>query len=459
MGNGTGDITRLVPSERGDLSDVLSLQSLVYDAMARTIGALLGSGSGCLSPFKVTLSNDGVHWYAQLGAFAMYHSVPTLTDDSGTTYKGWDGRVLLHDPTQANSPALSKIDYAAAKAAAEAAFSGAGLDYFGTAGAWPFIWARPILVDEDVQGRRKWDTGQEKAVTMATRSRVRIEFSLGKNNTSPPDPDGGASWGIIGKFVDWTGDSGALVPTIQPLSVWDNPEKVATTGEAGNWFDTGFGSNLGDHPKTTVSPFLDALESGSAVRTAGGDAGFTPTGKNRDLGLIQLLHIIRAVDGKFRSPTPWRFYESDAPETFAQIADDVANLIPSQITDLQMQITDLTAAFGARLARYESNFVILSGYIGWDGSAWGFDASLRAYLCGSVGFSGMGTGAVEITLGTVTGLSYKIVAAHANLVEDGVRGYCTIAISAPNRLSAYIFDSAETATNHAFFLTVYATKV
>lgn len=332
----SGDKTRLVALERLDLEDVDSLQDLLYAYSDLALGMIMGYGGGALSPFKQTLSNNGVTWWVTIGSFAFYHAERLLSDDAGVTYKAWKGRIVLHDQTKAdNVPAQSKINYTAAKAAAEAAFAGAGLDPFNTALAYPFIWARPIYVNADTAARRQWSVGagQEQSVALETRKRVRVEFSLGVSNTAAPAPDGGYGWISVGKIVDWTGNMGAMVPTIQALAPWDDPETWQNTASAGTWFDNGQNASAGAQNNVSIGTILDSLQSGALIPDGG---GFQALGKDRSFGLIQILHLMReatrkvggTVDGWFHPSADARGAQDDATLALNQNAAQDALLNP-----------------------------------------------------------------------------------------------------------------------------------
>lgn len=452
----SGDRTRFVDLERFDLGDALSLQDLIYAYLDNVIGNLLGYGGGCLSAPKITLSSAGGHYYAGYGAFAFYHSDRVLTDDNGTTYKGWEGRILLHDPAKSgNVPAASKVDYTSAKGAAEAAFGGAGLDPFNTAGAYPFVWARPILVNADADARRQWNTGagQEQPVTVETRQRVRVEFSLGKNNTTAPDPDGGAAWVAVGKFVDWQGGPGTLTPTIQALSPWDNPELWTATNEAGNWFDDGWNSNLGARRNVSMGMFLDSLTSGGAIP----DGGFTP-GADRSIGLIPMLHLIRKVVLLLHANgNDFNWFR---PQSNVQSAQENALVALIEIADLQNAMAKLDEAPKPWAA----------GQIYWDGASYALSAAEaghngHALHIGAVNM--LGAGQIDVLIADPP-TGYNIVSAIASPQESsGIDVGMVVKVTngpldaggTPWKVTVKVFRAnSGNATNASFYLTVFISK-
>lgn len=446
----SGDRTRLVEEERFDLPDALSLQDLVYAYLDQALGGLMGFGGGCLSPPKFTLSQVGPSYFLALGAFAFYHSEQSLTDDAGTTYKGWKGRTLFHKPADSgNIPAASKLNYTTVKAAAEVAFAGPGLTPFSSAGCYPFIWARPILVNADSDARRQWNlgAGSEQPVTMTTRQRIRCEFSFGTSNTAAPADDGGYKWVAVAKIVDWTGNGGALVPSIQALSVWDSQELWTATSEPNaNAFDDGLNSNGGSEATVNMSTFMDALQSGDAL--FGG--GFHQTGKNRSLGLIPMLHLLRnAIKRQGSNGSAQWFHPAANLESLLDLANDALSTNNEQDT---------------RLDRLEDVFLVGAGKVEFDGvgNTYSFPVgwtaegpwSLTLTYADPVAFPGQ----VKITVNTaapstisVVGMTVSPFNVSARIPYVDVQQFASTA-----DCRAYLEDTASTRVNHDFIFAIYA---
>ena len=217
------DKVNLISQERLDLGDALALQGLPYEYALRALGGLFGAGGGCAAPFAVAShENDGagVYW-ANLSAFAFYHVDPYDLRPSSTggvpdVYSTHKGRVVRVDPSAQSIQA----DYTAAwNAAAAYATANPGSSNVpeGVADALPWLWARPLAVEEDLDGRKQWsmDAATEVNVTIPTRIRDRAEFLF---DDVAPDAGGGAPWVRIGRIVSW--GIVADVPTTPTIRPW-----------------------------------------------------------------------------------------------------------------------------------------------------------------------------------------------------------------------------------------------
>jgi hypothetical protein len=210
---------------RLDLGDFNAVQDLRETDVLNTIGALFGNVNGCTSPWAATLSSGGGHYYVSLGAFQFVLTVPTLTDDGGTTYKAWQTRAVTHNPLAGAQ--VSLVEYTDARAQAIAN---------NAAEAYPFVYARPYLIKADTAARKKWIAGAQ-TVSTQTRYRERVEFKL---SSLVPSNAANAGWACVGKLYLWANGLNVAnpgAPTFIPLLWTDSPEKYANAGQAGNWWD------------------------------------------------------------------------------------------------------------------------------------------------------------------------------------------------------------------------------
>ena len=190
----TGDsvrVRRVGGSLRFDVGDAEALQGLVYEAMARAFGGLVGVGSGCLyvPSFDTTdLANVSV------GECVFFWAYPA----GGTALKNAEGFVLRHNPGLSGQ--LSTVNLAP-YAAGE-----------GT----PYLWARRVEI-ETTPGPRKKATSPPFAEVddnTATRYEERVEFEVGNAN-----PDAAAGWFAFARVTAW--GSGGVDPVIRVRSPFD----------------------------------------------------------------------------------------------------------------------------------------------------------------------------------------------------------------------------------------------
>ena len=251
------DKVRLIAGERLDLVDARAFLDVLGAQIMEMLGALVGPTSGCLTRPVFNYTDNGTNYFVLVGACQLYYSFSArradgslLRDTSGPADPYGDGRqkavrgmVLTHDPLDAGQSALSTLDYTAYMTAARAQYA---IDETIPASSLPYLWARPVLLDEDTDARRQWDVGtnQEIPVAIPTRQRARVEFSLSLNK--PADLVNGAgvptqpTYVKVGRVLMWdlgdTGDGngdGPMLPIIFPLSAWDEDSLFDYTQEPG----------------------------------------------------------------------------------------------------------------------------------------------------------------------------------------------------------------------------------
>jgi len=185
----TGDSVKLFRTGgalRLDREDAEALQGLVYEAMSRALGGLIGVGSGCLwvPDFDVDdLSNVAI------SECVFFWAYPA----GGTALLTPEGFVLRHNPSLSGQ--VSTVNLSA---------------YVAGEGT-PYLWARRVEIETTAAARKKWTTVE---VDDNTPSRIeeRVEFDVATSN-----PDAAAGWFRFARVTAW--DAG--VPTILPCSPFD----------------------------------------------------------------------------------------------------------------------------------------------------------------------------------------------------------------------------------------------
>ena len=217
-------IVKLVPQERFDLIDARALQQGTLDYLGNALGNLMGYSNGLLSELATDVSpEDRTLNFPKSFAFFVTKAASESTDGTG-----FSGEVVIYDPT---SPAqvTQSIDYTATYNAKEAYFADGSLDAEGddadensrllTIGAHaPFLWARPIKVEGQLDARRKWSVAQqtEVPVTMNTRTITAVEFAF--SPSMPEVAEGSSNWAPIAKILQWT----LATPKLIPISAFDS---------------------------------------------------------------------------------------------------------------------------------------------------------------------------------------------------------------------------------------------
>lgn len=215
---------KLVPQERFDLIDARALQQGTLDYLSNALGNLMGYSNGLLSELSTTVSAaDRTLNFTKSFAFFVTKAASESTDGTG-----FSGEVVIYDPT---SPAqvTQSIDYTAAYNAKEAYFADGSLDAEGNdadassrllpIGAHaPFLWARPVKVEGQLDARRKWSVAQqtEVPVTMNTRIITAVEFAF--SPSMPEVAEGSSNWAPIAKILEWN----LATPKLIPISAFDS---------------------------------------------------------------------------------------------------------------------------------------------------------------------------------------------------------------------------------------------
>lgn len=277
--------------ERLDRPDFDSVSELGGYAAARLMGAVFGECTGSLSNIVTRPANSGdlTQWWLYIGAFEFIWGYKERGDnnqdlrDSGRllsanpygdgAQKGYVSLKLTHDPSRAGQSAYSQIDVTGLITAAREDWfvtnSGEAFSLYDSAAAkqiWPFLWARPVLVDAQTGSRRQWNAGSgtEQAVNIPTRTEVLIEFIL---SYADPTPSDGSEppWAKVGRILDyadgstWNLDaygSGPQVPLLRAVSVFDNDNVSRTVKQPGTPTYTGSAvAAAAEGPNGTITAF------------------------------------------------------------------------------------------------------------------------------------------------------------------------------------------------------------
>lgn len=171
----TGERVKWSNLERVDLVDMDAVSTLQQQNMARAFAALLDNYSADeVSPqarggLLSRLDYDGTTTTVTFGPMTLFYAAV-----------GGAGAVFRYDLSQPHQAALST----------------ASLDFSGhTGGPRPFVWARRVPVDADVEPRRFWDelTEAEYTDNVATRVREVVELGLSPVGSDDAEPAGGDS--------------------------------------------------------------------------------------------------------------------------------------------------------------------------------------------------------------------------------------------------------------------------
>ena len=235
---------KLVPQERFDLIDARALQQGTLEYIGNALGNLMGHSNGLLSELTTQIdSADKKILFNE--SFAFFVTKASDSFGFNTDGTGYSGEVVIYDPS---SPAqlTQSIDYTAAANAKDAYFADGSLDAEGddaspnsrllTVGMHaPFLWARPIQIEGQLDARRKWSVAQqaEVPVTMNTRVFTVVEFAL--SPSMPVVAEGSEQWAPIAKIIKWTGN-GSNTPELLPISAfdsskWNNRAGTTTLGD------------------------------------------------------------------------------------------------------------------------------------------------------------------------------------------------------------------------------------
>ena len=165
--------------ERLDIPDTIALPELVYDYL-NEVSSLLGGGSstnldgglpvgGTLTELRFDTTTPANTTIYGPGGTATDKAVFSLSYE--VQLGEFEHHILTYDP--AASGQQTEIN----------------LSIYGD-GDTPFIWARRVDINQDVDTRRKWDTvgGSEILFSLATREGYRIQFET-TTGTTPPAGD------------------------------------------------------------------------------------------------------------------------------------------------------------------------------------------------------------------------------------------------------------------------------
>lgn len=283
------DKVRLIPLQRAELEDHLALQGLVYEHLTRHTGQLLGAGAlnslqgGLLShPSPVVDNLERVSF----SSFAFCQ-----------IQKGLD---LAPNATRTPTAQVARFD------SGVTGHTNHPLDLSATvAGSIYSIYAKATTIETDTAPRRQFSlvTGQEAPISMETRQRERIEFSL-LINTSAPSSTTGV------KILEFTVSTNRVF-TFTAFSLWDETsDKV---------------SQRLNNP----SPPEAMLET-SSLLDQNPRLNSNTLGLNEVLGLIrgQLARIIHAGQDQtspIPSGTSQRWYDSPV-QSIATLASGISTL-------------------------------------------------------------------------------------------------------------------------------------
>lgn len=249
---------KLVAQERFDLIDALALQQGTLDYLASALGNLMGQSSGLLSELTLDISTASkVVTFNDKFSFFITKPTESIGNRDGT---GYTGEVVLYDP-QNPAQAMQSVDYTATKNAKDSYFDNGSLDALGedasddsrllqAADFAPFLWARPVQVEGQLDARRKWSVAQqsEVPVTMNTRTITAVEFSL--SASMPEYSEGTSPWAPIAKIVSWNND----YPVFLRISAFDTKK----------WGDRSDVPTLGDIDSNTPGTQKDWFSQASA---------------------------------------------------------------------------------------------------------------------------------------------------------------------------------------------------
>lgn len=404
------DRVNLVASERLDLLDALAIGAMPLDALASSLGALMGDAEGCLSAPVLTYALDGANHYVDVGPFQFYWQHETrradgsLLKDAGPRTQGGSylgdghqkarrGLVIDHDP--ARDSQNSRVDITGYVALIRAVLVDGAVPRDEK--NFPYLWARPYLLLTDDDARKLWSegSGQEVDATIKTRARVRVEFQMALTRPLVPvDGDGiptQTPWACIGRVTQWLtpgGQSQPALPILSPLSALDAWEIQSFVKEPGTSAFDGdpdvvgadtaqeatealYGLAPAFGPTASISPFFGPLP---GITTQDGyqvDAEILGNKGQRSphgLGLVQGLHLVRdrirrllsgQDEGDQRHPW-WTVPKHGLVALSAMM--DTANL---NIALLQILVTQVEARLRGEIAAAVAGLATGAPLIGW----------------------------------------------------------------------------------------------
>lgn len=366
----SSDRVRLEPQERFDLPDAVGIQQMVDEAMQRHFGALLGQGSGLASPPKLTW--DANTKLLTHGPFQYYLASPKalMTDDGGATWKGWNGGFFDFNPTASGQ--VATVDLSGAFAAAMVNLT--------SEAALPFVYAQPVKIDQDLDGRKKWQGGTEASMALLTRTRIRTAFKVVTAATSPMDATNDG-WACIGKVTAWSGNlANPGTPTVTPVSYFDNPEAVACLPTVvGTWWDGG----------ENVGALLKVLAGGAAIPGVFQNSG---NSKSKVASVVQMVMVLRDRLAAHLDHTKQRFWYDQPVSTDGALTGGLRQLL-----DYVQSLLTYTAAYSGA-----AGLVTFAGGV-----------PTLAYAHNAAAIEDMGVGQVRVTLQNIpAGKDARVVVAN-----------------------------------------------
>jgi len=314
--------------ERVDLVDADALQTLRQTQELLSQGGGWGAGPGMLTAVVENYEADGVTVNLSLGPF-QFHYTFTARDGAGAALvdpgppppstrspfgdgkvKAVSGLVLTHDPNDSDQAPFSVFDVTPHVAYIRAVWFGNGGAWpvAFDANLWPYLWARPVLVETSPDARREWSTSShtEVAATINTRLRPRVEFQLAVSEPSVPVDSAGVPtepvWVKIGRVAGWEDLSaaeynadgegaGPALPRVYPISAFDGGDWVSFV-QGSVWDESANPPTLSEWAWSSfLSPF-------PAWWNVSGNEGFRQSGGtlvNRGFNTPPTLGVVSAV--------------------------------------------------------------------------------------------------------------------------------------------------------------------
>lgn len=332
----TGDLVNWADDQRADDPDLTAVATHGQEAIVRAMGGVMASASGCFvvptMTYVAATANAG-KW--NLTDFAVWDA---FVGTSPTTTRG--GRILRADATTAWQGAL-QLDFTA----------------YTTSG--PVGWIRRVeFPNEDVDTRKRWESGSEKSFTHPTKTREGVEIATTSSISSPPPhtPTTEEAWVPFCYISNYS--TGGANTVITPITVWDG---------VGNY-----------------GPGTYSTSAVSAVRTKLGV--FASAGVN--FGLPYLLQLIR---------TYMAFYvDSTGATNWATVPSRGLSQIDSALDTLEAQ----GVVLGQATLSYTSVWALTRGQ--------------------NISFVS-GTSAVVLAMpSTINGNSYVVDAVHVHTNQSGL---------------------------------------
>ena len=195
-------------NQRVDKKDLDDMMVLIQETISRTIGSILGEGSGALTTIPYTW-NQGDDT-ATLGACMLAYSRPRTGSSDPNAFNFLEGGVVIHDP---NRPAQNGNSIVALN----------GL----TSG---HLWFKRNTVDADIDNRAHWPgPGSGEVVTQTpTRNREYVTFAATQDIGGSSTINTASGWNRFGNFIKLA-FLGSTVLQIVPLSAFGDDRGAGGT--------------------------------------------------------------------------------------------------------------------------------------------------------------------------------------------------------------------------------------